>query len=389
MTEPEKVQKTFSAIICDETDTQTKTILDGQLGDDLRKVLWTPEDTIGVVTYNQGTISPFANTLKENSENGQFKGGIAIADQYYAIYPYKGSTWRPIPEFYGFSFEIPNIQKYYPGSFCQDAAPMVAKISGLEETFEFKNLCGVLALRLTGSDRVKSITFSGKNANGEYEYVSGTFMVEMGYDEIPTISNGVQYSNYNPILEKVYKSVTLECDEPVVLSETEATPFYFVLPPATYETFTVIITTADGKTMVKEATKPLTIKRADVQPTANLAYVETVSIDLNTDGLANSYIVSEAGSYSFNATAIGNGDFGIVPDAGFHTDRTVISPTSAELLWSYPEGSIAGVNYSDGRISFIATGEKGNGVIAAKNAELAEKCTTEHIANAADHILNK
>lgn len=371
MNEVEKVEMTFTATICDESDAETKTILDGQLGDDLRKVLWTPGDTIGVTirNHNPGSIAPFANTLKENSENGVFKGGIAIADQYYAIYPYKGSSWMPIAAFYGFSFEIPNVQKYIPGSFDKNVAPMAAKISGPEETFEFKNLCGVLALRLTGNERIKSISFSGKNSAGEYEYVSGTFMVDMEYEDTPSIMNGKTYSMTNPALDKVYRSVTLECDEPVILNETEGTPFYFVLPPATYETFTVMITTADGKVMLKEGTKPLTIKRADVQPTANLAYVETVSIDLNTEGLANSYIVSEAGSYSFNATVIGNGDFGIIPDAGFHTDKTVISPASAELLWNYPEGSIAGVRYSNGRISFLATGEKGNGVIAAKDAE--------------------
>ena len=39
MNEVEKVEMTFTATICDESDAETKTILDGQLGDDLRKVL--------------------------------------------------------------------------------------------------------------------------------------------------------------------------------------------------------------------------------------------------------------------------------------------------------------------------------------------------------------
>ena len=42
------VEMTFTANICDESDSETKTVLDGQLGDNLRKVLWTPEDEIGI-----------------------------------------------------------------------------------------------------------------------------------------------------------------------------------------------------------------------------------------------------------------------------------------------------------------------------------------------------
>ena len=44
--EAEKVAMTFTASICDETDPETKTVLDGQLGDELRKVLWSPVNYI-------------------------------------------------------------------------------------------------------------------------------------------------------------------------------------------------------------------------------------------------------------------------------------------------------------------------------------------------------
>ena len=47
--EAEKVAMTFTASICDETDPETKTVLDGQLGDELRKVLWSPGDEIGII----------------------------------------------------------------------------------------------------------------------------------------------------------------------------------------------------------------------------------------------------------------------------------------------------------------------------------------------------
>ena len=370
--EAQKVDMTFSATICDETDTETKTVLDGQLGDELRKVLWTPEDEIGVAFNNSTEIQKFENTATENSEHATFRGGIAIADNYYAIYPYSEAIkWLPSTNAHpnNFIFSIPPTQKYVKGSFGKDCAPMVAK-AAYGKTFEFKNICGLLALNLTGAECIKSITFAGKDSNGE-AYVSGSFLVNANYEYsgYPTLT--IPAIDYPEEKYETYKSVTLECEEPVQLNESEATPFYFVLPPATYESFIITILTEDGKLMMKEGTKPLTIKRSDVQPTADLAYVESVSINLSENGIANCYIVPQAGLYSFNAKAIGNGEFGLVEGATFHTRNTAISPASAELLWCDSEGAIAGVTYdeSNGQITFIATGAEGNAVIAAKDSE--------------------
>ena len=370
--EAQKVDMTFTATICDETDTETKTVLDGQLGDELRKVLWTPEDEIGIAAAGSSTVNKFINDKTEDSETASFKGGAHIADTYYAIYPYEGSafieSYYEDARIFNFAFDIPQTQKYVEGSFGKDCAPMAA-IASYGETLKFRNLCGILALNLTGVESIKSITFTGKDANGDFMYVSGDFVVEMN-DDTPSIIAGAKSQLTAHSLE-TYKSVTLECEEPVQLNESEATPFYFVLPPATYESFIITIFTEDGKLMMKEGTKPLTIKRSDVQPTADLAYVESVSINLSENGIANCYIVPKAGLYSFNAKAIGNGEFGLVEGATFHTRNTAISPVSAELLWCDSEGAITGVSYdeSNGQITFIATGAEGNAVIAAKDSE--------------------
>lgn len=370
--EAQKVDMTFTATICDETDTETKTVLDGQLGDELRKVLWTPEDEIGVAAAGSSNVNKFINDKTEDSETASFKGGVHIADTYYAIYPYEGSafieSYYEDARIFNFAFNIPQNQTYVEGSFGKDCAPMAA-IASYGETLKFRNLCGILALNLTGVESIKSITFTGKDANGDFMYVSGDFVVEMN-DDTPSIIAGAKSQLTAHSLE-TYKSVTLECEEPVQLNESEATPFYFVLPPATYESFIITILTEDGKLMMKEGTKPLTIKRSDVQPTADLAYVESVSINLSENGIANCYIVPQAGLYSFNAKAIGNGEFGLVEGATFHTRNTAISPVSAELLWCDSEGAITGISYdeSNGQITFIATGAEGNAVIAAKDSE--------------------
>ena len=372
MNEVEKVEMTFTATICDESDAETKTILDGKLGDDLRKVLWTPEDAIAVVDSLTFGVHKLVNTNDLNSESTTFKGGVPIADRYLAFYPYSENVslmWRGFDyaEPYSFVFTIPETQTYFPGSFATNSAPMVANAK-LGEPLEFKNICGLLALNLTGSESIQSITFSGTDENGVSMYVSGNFLVHMGYQSDLSLEPAANYTANN---WKSSKSVTLVCDEPVQLSESEATPFYFVLPPATYEKFTIIITTDDGKIMMKNGTKPLSIKRSDVQPTADLAYVETISINLSENGIANSYIVPQAGIYSFQANVIGNGELGLIKNANFHTTDPTITPASAELLWCEHEGAIYGVSYdeSKGRVTFMASGQKGNGVIAVKDAD--------------------
>lgn len=372
MNETETVEMTFTATICDETEPETKTILDGKLGDDLRKVLWTPEDAIAVVDSVGNGIYKLVNTNNVNSESTTFKGGVPLAERYLAFYPYPDSDtliWRGFDtaEPYSFVFTIPQTQKYFPGSFATNSAPMVAKAK-IGEPLNFKNLCGLLALNLTGSESIQSITFSGADAYGASMYVSGSFLVHMSDHSELGLQPAINYSHED---WQSSKSVTLVCDEPVQLKEDEATPFYFVLPPATYETFKLLITTADDKIMMKEGTKPLTIKRSDVQPTADLAYAETVSINLSENGIANSYIVPQAGIYSFQANVIGNGELGLVDGADFHTSDVNITPATAELLWCEHDGAVSGVSFdkSKGRISFLATGQEGNAVIAAKDAD--------------------
>ena len=360
--EVETVQMTFMATIGDDTD--TKTTLDGTINDVSRKVLWLPEDDI-LIASSVVNDARFVNNQEEESATGFFEGGTAIAPVYYAAYPYSGSRYTSMMDQYDSLFvTIPKVQKYKKESFGQDAAPMVAT-AAYGEPLNFKNTYGLLALSLTGEECIQSITFSGKDANGDFAYVSGMFNVSLESMNKPTIK---------PVGSRTfpsYKSITLECDEPVQLNPTEGTQFYFVLPPATYHGFLLTITTADGRVMMKEATKPLTITRSNVQGTADLQYVETVSINLSAEGIANSYIVSESGLYSFQANVIGNGEGGIIKNAGFHTEDASISPVKAELVWSDNDALISKVSYDEakGRIIFYASGEKGNAVVAAKDAD--------------------
>ena len=354
--EQEKLPLSVTATI--ETGSQTKTALEGSLSDASMRTVWMPSDNIGVVAVlptmgENVAVEEFVTGISEKSNVASFEGSVTFASEYYAFYPYSESLRNSNGTYI---FTILQEQKYVAGSFDPKAAPMVAK-APREGDFDFQNLCGLLALQLTGSESVKSITFIGKDAAGTMMPVSGTFSVDMTYTDEPVV-----------VVAEPITSVTLTSDTPVQLSQ-QATPFYFVLPPATYNSFSIMIQTSDGNVMLKEATKPLTIARSHIKPTAALQYAENVYIDLSEEGWSNSYVVSNAGAYTFDASVIGNGKYGLSQEGDFHTDNTNISPKSVELLWEEHKGMLTGLRLVDGKVKFLATGQEGNALIAVKDSD--------------------
>lgn len=380
----EKIKLSIDAVI--EKTADTRTALEGTLEDEVMRTVWVPSDTIGVVAWrssmrNNETVEKFRTDITENAETATFEGNVATSSQYHAFYPYQPSLRNSNNRFV---FELPQNQRYVAGSFDPEATPMVAK-AAYGKSFEFQNLCGLLALKMTGEEAVKAITFIGKDEAGNSLPLSGTFSVDMNYEEVPELTAGEPDVNPDLLSSLTSNSVTLTCDTPVQLSET-AVPFFFVLPPATYSSFMIMVHTADGKVMVKEATKPITIERSHVKPTAALQYAESVYVNLSETGWANSYIVSEAGMYSFVADVIGNGEFGLIEDAGFHTTDASINPYSAEILWQDSDDVIAGAAYVNGQVRFYAMGKEGNALVAVKD-ESGNILWSWHIWAVGDQII--
>lgn len=79
---------------------------------------------------------------------------------------------------------------------------------------------------------------------------------------------------------------------------------------------------------------------------------------------ANCYIVTETGAHDFLATVIGNGQKGIIPGAGFHTESASINPQSAKLLWQDVDGFVSDVTLQEGRVHYQVNSLSGNAVIA-------------------------
>ena len=345
------VHMVFTAMV-EDGNPATRTVLDENEVDGFRGVLWEPEDVIGIATYN-GRYQRFENVLEEPAASGVFEGSVNQDIMYYAIYPYRDNQQMGS----SVNVAIPSKQTYQPDSFDGSAAPMVGK-GNHAEPLHFMNLCGSLAINITGTEKIKSILFQTKAG----EKVSGDATVDPDYADYPVMTMGEATDDY----------IVLDCGEGVQLSGTP-TSFHFVLPPATYNGFDLLITTTDGQFMQKSTDKQLTIKRSIITKAASFAFENTADtfVNLSERGNANCYIVPQSGYYSFDGTVIGNGEFGFTPENNFHTNTHEISPVTAELLWADNHTLIKGCGYdaSTGMVKFLTSGEEGNAVIAAKDSE--------------------
>ena len=345
---------TFSAVVADGD--QTKTVLGGQMGDPYRKVMWQYGDTVGVcrADWYSDQMSKFTNVEEGESETATFIGQVETASSYYAFYPLSASPrynydWNLI------TFNWPAAQTYAPASFGRDAMPMVSKANS-GEVYQFNSLAGVFAVNLTGTETIKSVSFTGYDANGIPMPVAGTFSVNMGYTDPQLVAEGHNIS-----------TVTLNCKDGVNLDSSTPTPFYIVLPPATYNSFTISVATSDGKVMLKRASNPLTIRSANVTKAGSLVFVADEAYDLSEFSTANSYVITDSGIFSFEATTIGNGGYGFVEGARFHTESPFIRPVSAELLWEDRMGVVSNVTFDGSNIVFLTSDIEGNALIAVKD----------------------
>ena len=353
-----------------ENDSETKTTLGEKDEFGHRKLLWAPEDSIGI-TNGEYTINKFVNTSSEVSEKGIFEGTVNGGMTYYAVYPYKATdpmdgaknSWYFSDG--SFWMDLPSTQKYSENSFASDMNIMVAKAE-MSEELHFMNVFGILVINLSGEETVTSISISAKDETGKASKLSGSHYVRMDYSEAPELTPSTNAST----------SLTIDCGEGVALNSSQSTSFYALIPPGTYNNLLLTIGTADGKVMLKRGKAPLTINRARYISTRNLEFAAEIAFDLSEQGTANCYIVNEAGLYSFDASTIGNGEFGLTmasdPMMGYayHTTDATIVPTSAEIVWDDRRGAIGGLTFDPEKktVNFVTTGEEGNAVIAVRGA---------------------
>lgn len=210
----------------------------------------------------------------------------------YGVYPYKGTNRVSNGDI---KTEVPSAQTYSADGVNFEDAPMVGmSATASDPTMELKNLCGVAVVKLYGTAIVKSVAITGNNG----EVLAGTAMAEIGEDGNPTFDIVALQNN----------TVTLTAEEPVALGATveEATPFYLLVPPTTFENG-FIVTVVDSYGNVRKKN----FKVDEANPAASIARNEVVTIAEYE--LAEKKPVQTILDVQFNldGTAVDNGIYGL------------------------------------------------------------------------------
>ena len=197
----------------------TRTILNGNT------VRWCEGDRISIFEGNSYSNRYEAEGIAANSTTCRFVLKETTQQQgdrfqnNIALYPYSSdATVREMENaFLIGGVTLQDIQFHDYETFGSGAFPMVAVTGSLEDkVLDFKNVCGVLKLNLTGSETIGSITLTG-NAD---EALAGPAEILAYHDRSPEIFIG----------ENAAKSITLDCGAGVTLNTRESTLFISSCP---------------------------------------------------------------------------------------------------------------------------------------------------------------
>lgn len=231
---------------------ETRTSMD-EVSEGIYKPVWNSDDCIGVIV--NGVEKPVPYTLVEGAGTsvGKF-AGEGKGKSYIAYYPYESVTG-----FDGKSLNVilPAEQEYKEGSFGPGVYPMVAVSSSSD--MEFFNICSILKLSLKGKDMVSSIVFM---ANSEEIKVAGEAFVDINSVSGQTVALSSNASS----------EVVLLCND-LLLSESDATDFYIVIPAQVYAGgFTIQINGPSG-VMFKSTDEDVVMERSQVRAIPEFEYV--------------------------------------------------------------------------------------------------------------------
>ena len=362
----------------DFTGLKTRSMVGEVLDNGAIAMDWSVGDQIGV--FGNGTTSNacFTSTNTYPIRETGFKGTCAIGEKpEYAYYPYNAnaSDKTAIP------VSIPSVQNYSGvASVAQydfKAANSFADLGDGKFQFNMKQLASLLRLEInlndiaallaekaveTASESLKSITLSsdvrmtgdftcdltkleGSNALNFSGDAGQTLGLTINFIDKPALSGTVVA--YAVVAPGAQKGKTLTCTMIVndflsvklsaqMLCDFEGGKYYTL--PLNASVFVNNGATVEDKTP------------ADAEPVAGQP--------------SNCYMINAAKTYSFDATVIGNGDAGIIADAGFHATSAGIDPKSAKLMWEDSEGFISGVSLVKGKVHFTAEKNVGNAMIA-------------------------
>ena len=142
--------------------------------------------------------------------------------------------------------------------------PVYAEAVDNSDVLSFKALCGVVRLHLTTPEKIASITVSTGDSLG---YMSGLFVVE-NYPDVKLGVDGV-----------VGTVNSVRCEQLPDMDFTQGADVDFLVAPGCFKTFTVTMTTPDGRVCVKNTKDDMDIVvDCNTVSTINIGSAENVMV---------------------------------------------------------------------------------------------------------------
>lgn len=217
------------------------------------KTIWTNYDRI-YVTAGDGNWYEFYVTDGVGTSTATFEGTIVESDVYTAVHgvaEWGDHEWAGV---YLFPNQWMDYNQYGEHTFGLQVSPMAARSTS--RNFEFKNLCSVLKVCVTGNgETLNSIVFRPNDAD----------MAVCGSADIAFTEDGEPYFS---AISKESDQITWTSGQYIGDYETNA---YIVLPPGTYEGGFELELTTDRGGMTVSTEEDIHMQRSAVY-TVNVAY---------------------------------------------------------------------------------------------------------------------
>lgn len=265
----EQSAKSEKITILANTNADTRTTLNSE-----NEVVWAENDIIQIGSIVDKKFTNFDIISGAGSTSGEFSGTQPAAGTYDVLYGITGNE-----------LVFPGIQRYASDNKVSNT-PMYATVTisgGVASTINFKNLCGILWLKIKHGSAEANISSIRIEAT---ESMVGDFSISAA-DGIPTVtlSSGNNINNF----------VVLDCTngtQGVALDATTGTDFYIVMPPKTYNNVKIVMTDVNGKVFEKtlKNNHSLEIRRAGITQVSFTAGSFMTRVASATEYLGHQYV---------------------------------------------------------------------------------------------------
>lgn len=367
----------------------TRTQVGGMADNGALFMEWSVGDQVGVFADNT-TNSPFTGNHTEPVAQTTFSGSVTSGDTpKYAYYPYNEQATNIL----AIPVSIPTEQAYSDinsiAAYDVKATDAISNLGSGKYQLNMRQMVSLVRFEFSLTDveglsvdeKLQRVTLeTGAPVTGSYTY------------DLTKLDQG-----FTGVADAQSKSLNLTFVNQPSLSEKVIA--YAVVAPGAQQGTTwhcTFLTDLHQVSFTAEALCDFEAGKYYIMPLNatvlknNEAVIEDAPEQVEEE-TANCYMINTTGEHSFLATVIGNGQKGIIPGAGFHTETAYISPKSAKLLWQDVNGFIDASSVelrSDGRCYYKADRNTGNAVIAVYSGEnqTGEILWSWHIWGVGDEI---